>query len=60
MKFIHWKRIIKIIIFIFLFWIAFELGFFRGEQQSPNAYNREMLDKTEKVYINCMDKLQNR
>ena len=60
MKFIHWKRIIKIFLFIILFWVIFQIGFFSGERQSPNAYNRLMLDKTEKAYINCMDRLQNR
>jgi len=55
---IHWKRILKIFLFVLAVWLVFQIGFFTGERQSPNAYNRERLDKTEQAYINCVEKLK--
>jgi len=60
MKYIkkHIKIIIKVIILAFVLYAIYWIGFFNGEKQSPNAYNRGRIDATEKAYINCMEKLE--
>ena len=52
------KIIIKAIILAFVLYAIYWIGFFNGEKQSPNAYNRGRIDATEKAYINCMEKLE--
>jgi len=54
----HIKIIIKAIILAFILYAIYWIGFFRGEIQSPNAYNRGRIDATERSYIHCMEKLE--
>lgn len=56
----HIKKILKIILFAFILYAIYWIGFFNGESQSPNAWWRERLGLTEKAYIQCMDKSNNR
>lgn len=51
------KKIIKGFIFGFILFIIYWIGFFNGEVQSPNAYFRERINKLEKAYIECINKL---
>lgn len=54
----HIKKILKIILFAFILYAIFWIGFFNGESQSPNAWDSERYEAVEKAYINCMDKLK--
>ena len=54
------KIIIKAIILAFVLYAIYWIGFFNGEKQSPNAYNRGRIDATEKAYINCIEKIRDK
>ena len=58
MKF-NWKRAVEIFLFVLIFRIVFELGFFIGERKSPAAYDRQQLDLVERAYIDCREILEN-